>query len=148
MKPQLRNKYLSVNLSIKGKQKRFNIHRLVATLFLENAGNKPCVNHIDGDKTNNSCTNLEWVTYSENAKHAFSLGLCDMVGFKMGNKAAREKHSVDCGGALVELQSPEGIVHKIQNLREFCRDKCLTRTLVRQVILGNRNHHKNWRVAV
>ena len=55
--------------------KRYTIHRLVATAFLENKENKKTVNHIDGVKTNNNVLNLEWNSYSENLRHAFSIGL-------------------------------------------------------------------------
>lgn len=67
--------YMMVNLSIEGKCKTFTVHRLVAKAFLPNPNNLEAVNHIDGNKVNNNVDNLEWVTNSQNAQHAFRTGL-------------------------------------------------------------------------
>lgn len=67
--------YYEISLHKNKKEKRFKIHRLVACAFVPNPNNKPEVNHIDGDKRNNKATNLEWVTSSENKKHAWNHNL-------------------------------------------------------------------------
>ncbi len=46
------------------------LHRILAEKFIPNPENKPCVNHIDGNPSNNSIDNLEWVTNLENNEHA------------------------------------------------------------------------------
>jgi hypothetical protein len=64
------NGYAGVALSrYDNKRTNFNVHRLVALLFIDNPNNCPEVNHIDFNKTNNNVANLEWVTKSENSKH-------------------------------------------------------------------------------
>lgn len=63
--------YYLVCLSHKNKKQTAYIHRLVAEAFI-NTNLDPrtsVVNHIDGDKTNNTINNLEWATYAENAYH-------------------------------------------------------------------------------
>ena len=67
--------YLTVTLSKDGYSKTHFVHRLLATVYIPNPANKPILNHLDGDKLNNRLDNLEWVTYSENALHAYKTGL-------------------------------------------------------------------------
>lgn len=49
-----------------GRGNMYRIHRLVAMAFIPNPDNKPCIDHINGDRLDNRVENLRWVTYSEN----------------------------------------------------------------------------------
>jgi hypothetical protein len=76
LKPVMRNGYCYVTLVKNKVKKQYAIHRLVAEAFHKNPEDKPQVNHIDGNKSNNCVDNLEWVTASENKQHAWATGLC------------------------------------------------------------------------
>jgi hypothetical protein len=58
--------YKYVHLYRGGKSKYPRIHRLIALNFIPNNNNKPCVDHIDNDPSNNKLSNLRWSTISEN----------------------------------------------------------------------------------
>ena len=73
------------------------VHRVVASVYLDNPNKCEDINHKDGNKRNNSVENLEWCTRSENMKHAYKLGLKISKGEKNGNhKLSKEdvKHIV------------------------------------------------------
>lgn len=82
-KKKAKNGYWNCCIRVGTKWRRRNLHRLVTAAFLG-----PCpaglqVNHKDGDKNNNALENLEYVTQSENTKHAYRLHL---LVHKLGSK--------------------------------------------------------------
>lgn len=86
-----KNGYKTVELS--QPSKRFLIHRLVASHFLENPDNLPVVNHKDNTRDNNLYSNLEWTTQSENMLHAQKQGrltTAQSTGGKVNGKLQRE----------------------------------------------------------
>lgn len=64
--------YIQVHLTKNKKMKNFLLHRLVAITFIENPNNYEFINHIDGNKENNSLNNLEWCDRSYNILHAYN----------------------------------------------------------------------------
>ena len=78
--------YVKVTLTNKNMSDNRDIHRLVAEAFIPNPDNKPQVNHIDEDKTNNTVDNLEWCTAKENINH----GTCRI------RSAAKQSISIVC----------------------------------------------------
>lgn len=67
--------YDRVTLVVNYKRKNYLVHRLVAEAFIPNVEQKEVVNHIDGNKKNNTVDNLEWVTKQENTFHAINTGV-------------------------------------------------------------------------
>lgn len=92
--------YICVNLSKDGKYKSFDVHRLVAMVFLAVANIDGLeVNHIDENKKNNVVTNLEWVTKKQNNNY----------GTKIERQASKIKIPViqynENGGFVAEWSS-------------------------------------------
>jgi hypothetical protein len=71
----LYDKYYRLRLAKGKKYLSKAVHRLVAKTYIKNIENKPFVNHIDGNSTNNNVNNLEWCTAQENVIHAYKIGL-------------------------------------------------------------------------
>lgn len=67
--------YSTVLITHKNKSKTYKVHLFVAKTFIKNDNPKNVVNHIDGNKLNNRVSNLEWISQSENVKHAIENSL-------------------------------------------------------------------------
>lgn len=98
--------YQYLKISINGKLTTLILHRLVALYFVSNPKSKLQVNHIDGDKDNNHFLNLEWMTASENLKHARDLGLNNSIGYN--NKMAKFSES-----QIIDIRKSKDTVTKI-----------------------------------
>ncbi len=100
LKPQI-NKYGYYKIGLYNdnkKYKTYTVHRLVAIYWIQNPENKPEVNHIDCDKSNNYIGNIEWATSSENSIHALMNGLYTRNHYKLGIEKVREiKYLISIG---------------------------------------------------
>lgn len=93
---QNRAGYCLVALQINNKSKRILVHRLIALTFIPNKDNKPQVNHIDGDKSNNRLDNLEWVTGKENVRHFHHVLMKRPIKIQSGRKRGWQSKPVIC----------------------------------------------------
>lgn len=123
--------YVIANLCRDNKAKYSLVHRLVAEAFIENPDNKPQVNHIDGDNTNNHVNNLEWVTDNENKVHS----------------------SIDSGGtqrpkrAVVATNVTTGDTYRFNGLREAERALCLDHSTAMRALKGKQKSHRGYTLA-
>lgn len=134
-----RNGYHRVGLNKDSKRKYKAVHRLVARLFVNNPDNKPEVNHIDGDKSNNHYTNLEWVTRSENMKHGYEMGLITHLS---DNSKAQRKGVIKTDNSGNKTFYP--------SLAEASRKDSISISYLSQIINGDRPQKDDcaWAFAV
>ena len=87
----------------------YKVHRLVAENFIPNPENKPQVNHINGDKTDNRVENLEWVTSAENIAHAIENGLQDNTSQTMNEMGGQIRTAIERGYIIKDIAEKNGI---------------------------------------
>ena len=95
LKPQFdSNGYKYYKLSKNNKPKNFTVHRLIAEYYIPNPENKPFVDHIDRNRTNNSISNLRWATISENNLNREKVSGHDYI-YKHKNKHCKQGYYWD-----------------------------------------------------
>ena len=123
LKPGLaKNGYLTVMLFKNKKGKTHTIHSLVAKTFLNNGDGYRCINHIDGNKTNNKATNLRWVTNSENIRNENTYN-----NFKEKVTQVRKSEIKP----VYQLDNNYNVIHKFNSADEAANSVGCTASLIR-----------------
>lgn len=115
LKPKDKNHYYFVNLMNAGKGKTCLIHRLVAEAFIPNPENKPEVDHIDTDKTNNKVNNLRWVTKKENMNNP-------LTKEKMSVSSIKSDYSKSLSKEVLKYSLDGTFISSYKSLNEVARE--------------------------
>ena len=122
--------YLQVKLSKKGKWYYKRVHRLVAEAFIPNPNNLKQVNHIDGDKTNNEVSNLEWIDNKNNTQHGYD------------NNLYHSKHR------CIKIEVYDKITHQLINtyksIRETANELNINRKTLSRILFDNKENNYNY----
>lgn len=102
--------YMMLYLIKDGVKERKYIHRIVAESFIPNPNNYKQVNHKDGIKNNNNVENLEWVTPSQNIKHAYREGLKKPFFSGINGK------NHPCSKGILQIDKNNNIIKKWENI--------------------------------
>jgi hypothetical protein len=106
MSQNLRQGYMVVRTSHENQAKNTYVHKMVLDAWLEKPSDKHTMgNHKDGDKLNNNLVNLEWVTPSQNTRHAVDTGLLgkgsELYNGTLSNDDVHSICKMLCDGALI-----------------------------------------------
>lgn len=106
-------KRLGYTIVMFGKNRKgIPVHRLVAKAFIPNPANKPEVNHIDNQRSNNRVENLEWCTHHENVLHAVRQGRIYVFKYKHGEENLMAKLTCHAVVEMRELSRLTGMAYR------------------------------------
>ena len=122
--------YLQVKLSKEGKWYYKRVHRLVAEAFIPNPHNLKQVNHIDGDKTNNEVSNLEWIDNKNNTQHGYD------------NNLYHSKHR------NIKIEVYDKITHQLINtyksIRETANELNINRKTLSRILFDDKENNYDY----
>ena len=130
--------YLTIPTKIGGRQGKaycLRVHRMVAEAFISNPDEKPFINHIDCDKTNNHVSNLEWCTNEENEYHAYTNGLLSLGRKIKGSEVGTSKLTEEQIKEIRERKQQEKITQK-----ELAKEYGVSRATIKDII-----HYRYWK---
>ena len=90
-----KNGYVFIFLRVNNKRIWKSVHRLVAIAFIPNPENKPEIDHIDGNRSNNVVTNLRWATPKENSNNPITIERMSVAAMGERNPFFGKKHTED-----------------------------------------------------
>ena len=125
----------SVQLWKNGKAKLIYVHRLVAEAFIDNPNKYRCIDHIDGDKTNNNVSNLRWCSDFINQNNP--------VTRAKQRKTLKDKGSKFSPQRVVGIKA-DGIIIVYNTMCEAKHDG-YSQSMISECCNGNRKHHKGMR---
>lgn len=125
IKPRIRKSTGYYAVVLYKPKKSHYVHRLIAEHFIDNPNNKNQVNHKDGDKSNNTIDNLEWVTHSENELHSYRV---------LGKKPTYGKSSL-----CIKIKAVKGdIIQEFESMNDAIGNTGYSRVLIRKFINQSR----------
>lgn len=148
------NGYYTLNIGGRCGEK-WLLHRLIGEVWLENPNGYKTINHINGDKGNNSVENLEWISLEDNIKKGFENGLYDNIK-SLHSKYIRWKNGSDStpkdiwNNENYELFSLclmwENLLNTLNSLRQEyldTKDECVFQ-MIRQLLPQGYNMRYTW----
>lgn len=134
--------YYAISFLYKNKRKTHLIHRLVAEHFIKKINGKFYINHIDGNKLNNTIGNLEWVTHKENVNHAIEIGLTNDRNLK-NSKRMKRLNSENSHNAILR-EKDVLTIRKLYKTKMYTQKQLGEKYNVCRSTIGKIVTFKNW----